>query len=78
MKNIVISNNEMIWSKEHKNTLLGEWCLEGIEKNFNSKKLNYEIQENFWFDEDKKLNNVKLIQNKLWSGLHRLKQSHMG
>ena len=45
MKNIVISNNEMIWSKEHKNILLGEWCLEGIEKNFNSKKLNYEIQE---------------------------------
>ncbi len=66
MKNIVISNNKLIWSEEHKNLLLGEWCLEGIEKNFNSKRLNYEIQENFWSNEDKKLKNVELIQNKLW------------
>ncbi len=63
MKNLVISNNEVIWSKEHKNILLGEWCLEGIK---NQQNLNFEVLKSFWSEEKSTLTNVKFIQNELW------------
>ena len=63
MKNLVISNNEVIWSKEHKNILLGEWCLEGIK---NQQNFNFEVLKSFWSEEKSTLTNVKFIQNELW------------
>ena len=66
MKNLVISNNKVIWSKEYKNILLGEWCLEGVKNQHNFQKFNYEILKSFWSEEKNTLANVKLIQNELW------------
>ena len=67
MKNLVISNDIDLWSKDEENILLGDWCELGLEKFKNSYKIF--INDNHWNDLKKVEKDLYQIQNTIWEEL---------
>lgn len=67
MKNLVISNDIDLWSKNEENILLGDWCELGLEKFKSSHKIL--IVENHWKDLKKVEKDLHHIQNYIWEEL---------
>lgn len=66
MKNLVISNNDNLWSKEYTNILVGDWCFLGYEKKSSFNKLKYEIFDSHWSNPDKLNKDIKYLQSNIW------------
>ena len=67
MKNLVISNDIDLWSKDEENILLGDWCELGLEKFKSSYKIF--INDNHWNDLKKVEKDLYQIQNTIWEEL---------
>lgn len=66
MKNLIISNNDILWSKEYDNILLGDWCFLGHEKKKSFDEFKYEIFDYHWSNLDKLSRDINYLQNNIW------------
>jgi len=64
VKNLVISNDIDLWSKNEENILLGDWCELGLERFKSSYQIS--IEENHWADLKKAETDLNQIQNSIW------------
>ena len=66
MKNLVISNNDNLWSEEFINILVGDWCFLGYEDKCSHNKFKYEIFDSHWSNLNKLNDDIKYLQSKVW------------
>ena len=59
--NLVTINNNKLWSKEKKNLLLGNWCVNNINKYSEEKDIDYLISKYHWNDRLKFQNDLKYV-----------------
>ena len=66
MKNLVISNNDNLWSEEFINILVGDWCFLGYEDKCSHNKFKYEIFDSHWSNLNKLNDDINIYRVAVW------------
>ena len=60
--NLVTIDNKKLWSKNKKNLLVGDWCINNDHRFKKNKKVKYFVSEYHWSKESKLEKDLKYLQ----------------